>query len=40
MEEVQRRIHWVKWDIILNSRDNGGLEVGSLDAFKRALLVK
>nr|KAJ0219586.1 hypothetical protein LSAT_V11C300119750 [Lactuca sativa] len=25
MEEDQRRIHWVKWDIILNSRDKGGL---------------
>nr|KAJ0205866.1 hypothetical protein LSAT_V11C500287660 [Lactuca sativa] len=30
----------VKWDIILNSRDKGGLQFGILDAFNRALLVK
>nr|KAJ0220464.1 hypothetical protein LSAT_V11C200093890 [Lactuca sativa] len=40
MEEDQRCIHWVKWDIILKSRDKGGLEVGSLDAFNRDLLFK
>ncbi|XP_052625023.1 uncharacterized protein LOC111910611 [Lactuca sativa] len=38
--EDQRCIHWVKWDIILKSRDKGGLEVGSLDAFNRDLLFK
>lgn len=40
IEENMRRIHWVKWDLLLNSKEKGGPDVGSLDAFKLALLYK
>nr|KAJ0199971.1 hypothetical protein LSAT_V11C600333230 [Lactuca sativa] len=30
MEEGYRRIHWVKWDVVLNSIDKGGLDIGAL----------
>ncbi|GJY53364.1 RNA-directed DNA polymerase, eukaryota, reverse transcriptase zinc-binding domain protein [Tanacetum coccineum] len=35
-----KKIAWVKWPIILNSYDNGGLNIGSLKAFNLALLQK
>ncbi|GJR79063.1 RNA-directed DNA polymerase, eukaryota, reverse transcriptase zinc-binding domain protein [Tanacetum coccineum] len=35
-----RKMAWVKWPIILNSYDNGGLNIGSLKAFNLALLQK
>ena len=34
------KIPWVAWDKILNSRSNGGLELGSLKALNTALLTK
>ncbi|GKD03866.1 putative RNA-directed DNA polymerase, eukaryota, reverse transcriptase zinc-binding domain protein [Tanacetum coccineum] len=33
-----KKMAWVKWTIILNSYDNGGLNIGSLKAFNLALL--
>ena len=38
--DEEKKIHWVKWDFILNSRDKGGLGVGSLSAINKALLYK
>ncbi|GJY79976.1 RNA-directed DNA polymerase, eukaryota, reverse transcriptase zinc-binding domain protein [Tanacetum coccineum] len=35
-----KKMAWVKWPIILNSYDNGGLNIGSLKAFNLALLQK
>ncbi|GJS00740.1 RNA-directed DNA polymerase, eukaryota, reverse transcriptase zinc-binding domain protein [Tanacetum coccineum] len=35
-----KKMAWVKWPIILNSSDNGGLNIGSLKAFNLALLQK
>ncbi|GKA84791.1 RNA-directed DNA polymerase, eukaryota, reverse transcriptase zinc-binding domain protein, partial [Tanacetum coccineum] len=35
-----KKMAWVKWSIILNSYDNGGLNIGSLKAFNLALLQK
>ncbi|GJT56005.1 RNA-directed DNA polymerase, eukaryota, reverse transcriptase zinc-binding domain protein, partial [Tanacetum coccineum] len=35
-----KKIAWVKWPIILNSFDKGGLNIGSLKAFNLALLQK
>lgn len=40
MDDEHRHIHWVKRKTILNSRDNGGLEIEGLDAFNMALLYK
>ena len=34
------KISWVKWDLILNSKVDEGLEIGSLGAFNMALLYK
>ena len=39
-EGDERKISWVKWDVLLNSKEKGGLEVGSLSAFNYALLYK
>ncbi|GKC96937.1 RNA-directed DNA polymerase, eukaryota, reverse transcriptase zinc-binding domain protein, partial [Tanacetum coccineum] len=36
----KNKIAWVKWPIILNSFDKGGLNIGSLKAFNLALLQK
>ncbi|KAL4559682.1 hypothetical protein LXL04_031825 [Taraxacum kok-saghyz] len=33
-------MHWIKWPLILNDKDKGGLGVGSLDAFNLGLLYK
>ncbi|GJW50165.1 RNA-directed DNA polymerase, eukaryota, reverse transcriptase zinc-binding domain protein [Tanacetum coccineum] len=33
-----KKMAWVKWSIILNSYDNGGLNIGSLKAFNLSLL--
>ncbi|GKD28663.1 hypothetical protein Tco_1239441, partial [Tanacetum coccineum] len=38
--EQERKIAWVKWDVVLNSKDNGGFGIGSLKAFNQALLYK
>ncbi|GJV20810.1 hypothetical protein Tco_1369830 [Tanacetum coccineum] len=35
-----KKMAWVKWSIILNSYDNGGLNIGSIKAFNLALLQK
>ncbi|GJY94370.1 RNA-directed DNA polymerase, eukaryota, reverse transcriptase zinc-binding domain protein [Tanacetum coccineum] len=35
-----KKMAWVKWPIILNSLDKGGLNIGSLKAFNLALLQK
>ncbi|GKA39306.1 RNA-directed DNA polymerase, eukaryota, reverse transcriptase zinc-binding domain protein, partial [Tanacetum coccineum] len=35
-----KKMSWVKWPIILNSYDNGGLNIGSLKAFNLAFLQK
>ncbi|GKB96400.1 putative RNA-directed DNA polymerase, eukaryota, reverse transcriptase zinc-binding domain protein, partial [Tanacetum coccineum] len=35
-----KKMAWVKWPVILNSYDNGGLNIGSLKAFNLALLQK
>ncbi|KAL4579626.1 hypothetical protein LXL04_015780 [Taraxacum kok-saghyz] len=40
MEENTWKIHWIKWNVVLNERDNGGLDVGSPSAFNQALLYK
>ncbi|KAL4591885.1 hypothetical protein LXL04_004859 [Taraxacum kok-saghyz] len=40
IDENERKIHWTKWDLVLNGLDNGGLAVGSLHAFNQALLYK
>ena len=37
---VHRKIHWVAWDKILNNREKGGLNVGSLKALNITLLTK
>lgn len=34
-----RRMHWVKWDRIVASRDDGGMGVWSVFAYNRALLL-
>lgn len=39
-DSIEKKIRWVKWDLILNSNDNGGLGVGSLAALNNALLYK
>ncbi|GKF51075.1 hypothetical protein Tco_0147542, partial [Tanacetum coccineum] len=36
----EKKMAWVKWPIILNSFDKGGLNIGSLKAFNLALLQK
>ncbi|GJW49509.1 leucine-rich repeat receptor-like protein kinase TDR [Tanacetum coccineum] len=36
----ENKMAWVKWPIILNSFDKGGLNIGSLKAFNLALLQK
>ena len=38
--EGERKISWVIWDIILNSLEQSGLGVGSLQALNTALLYK
>lgn len=40
IEEDQRKIHQVKWDVALNNHDNGGLNIGSFDSFNLVLLNK
>lgn len=34
-----RRMHWVRWDKLLTPKEFGGLGIGSLFAFNRALLL-
>ncbi|GJY36052.1 retrotransposon protein, putative, ty1-copia subclass [Tanacetum coccineum] len=36
--EQERKIAWVKWDVVVNSKDNGELGIRSLNAFSLALL--
>ena len=36
----ERKISWVKWNLILNCKEKGGLGVGSLAAFNKALIYK
>ncbi|GJX99271.1 hypothetical protein Tco_0356290 [Tanacetum coccineum] len=38
--EYTKKIVWVKWSNILSSLDKGGLDVGSLKAFNKAILLK
>ncbi|KAL4569633.1 hypothetical protein LXL04_025275 [Taraxacum kok-saghyz] len=40
MEEDEKKLHWVRWDLILNGKEKGGLEVGSLLAINQALVYK
>ncbi|GJT91647.1 hypothetical protein Tco_1080492 [Tanacetum coccineum] len=35
-----KKMHWVKWDSVLSSKENGGLDIGSFEAFNKALLYK
>ncbi|GJU15763.1 RNA-directed DNA polymerase, eukaryota, reverse transcriptase zinc-binding domain protein [Tanacetum coccineum] len=35
-----KKMHWVKWNSVLSSKENGGLDIGSLEAFNKALLYK
>lgn len=39
-DDIQRKISWIKWEIVLNSIDKVGLGVGSLKALNLALLQK
>ncbi|XP_071705304.1 uncharacterized mitochondrial protein AtMg00310-like [Rutidosis leptorrhynchoides] len=39
-KDNSRKIHWVKWRLILNSLDQGGLGVPSLNSLNLALLYK
>ena len=36
----EKKISWVKWGVVLNSKENGGLGVGSIQALNKALLYK
>ncbi|PWA47507.1 RNA-directed DNA polymerase, eukaryota [Artemisia annua] len=36
----ERKLHWIAWNRVLSSRDSGGLGVGSMAAFNKALLFK
>ncbi|XP_071727252.1 uncharacterized protein [Rutidosis leptorrhynchoides] len=36
----ERKIHWVKWDVINKSKEKGGLGVVRLDSLNKALLFK
>ncbi|GJY87219.1 RNA-directed DNA polymerase, eukaryota, partial [Tanacetum coccineum] len=36
----ERKLHWISWNMVLSARDSGGLGVGSLAAFNKALLFK
>lgn len=38
--DKDRKIAWVKWEKVLNSKVKGGLGIGSLKAFNYALLLK
>lgn len=40
MEEKDRILHRVKWDVILNRKEHGGLVVGSLATVNQPLLCK
>nr|GEW78424.1 RNA-directed DNA polymerase, eukaryota [Tanacetum cinerariifolium] len=39
-EDTKRKIHWVKWDLVLASKDRGGLGFGSLHSLNLSLLYK
>ncbi|GJS32593.1 RNA-directed DNA polymerase, eukaryota, reverse transcriptase zinc-binding domain protein [Tanacetum coccineum] len=39
-EDTNRKIHWVKWDLVLDNKDRGGLGFGSLHSLNLALLYK
>lgn len=36
----KRKIAWVKWDLVMASLENGGLDIGSLASFNMALILK
>nr|GEW10881.1 RNA-directed DNA polymerase, eukaryota [Tanacetum cinerariifolium] len=36
----ERKLHWIAWNRVVSARDSGGLGVGSLVAFNKALLFK
>ncbi|KAI3506473.1 hypothetical protein L1887_28832 [Cichorium endivia] len=38
--DAKKSIHWVSWDRVTAEKKSGGLGVGSLKAFNRALIVK
>ena len=38
--DVKRKLHWIKWEKVLASRDSGGLEIGSIVSFNLALVLK
>ncbi|KAL4563536.1 hypothetical protein LXL04_027579 [Taraxacum kok-saghyz] len=38
--EDKRRITWIKWKAVLNTRQHGGLNIGSFKALNLALMVK
>ncbi|GKC67240.1 RNA-directed DNA polymerase, eukaryota, reverse transcriptase zinc-binding domain protein, partial [Tanacetum coccineum] len=40
IDDNEKKIQWAKWDTILNSKEKGGLDVGSLWASNQALLFK
>ena len=35
-----KKIPWVKWELVMASYENGGLNIGSLEAFNVSLLLK
>ncbi|KAL4560915.1 hypothetical protein LXL04_033071 [Taraxacum kok-saghyz] len=39
-EDGERRIQWVAWNKVMQSKTKGGLGIGSLSAFNKALLFK
>ena len=40
IEENEWKIHWTKWDLVLNDLEHGGLAVGSLHALDQSLIYK
>lgn len=39
-EPNERKIHWIQWKMILANKENGGLDIESLEAFNQALILK
>lgn len=40
MDLDDKCMHWIRWDRMMASRADGGLGVGSLYSFNRAMLFK
>ena len=39
-DQGEKRMHWMRWDRVLTSQEEGGLGIGSLFSFNRAMLFK